>query len=282
MKLSLRLTTVWLIAFLAFSCAKTNFNKVLKSNDYEYKLRMAEQYFVKKKYSKAQQLYEELFPVYKGTKQFEDLYYKFAYCSYYQKNYMEAANLFQGFLEYFPTSIQAEEAAYMYAYSHYMQSPRAELDQMNTIKSMGLMQTFINTHPGSTRSKEAERIILEGAEKLEKKELLSCELYYKTGQYRAAAISYSQLVNNYPLSAKADEYKLSVIRSYYKYAEKSIPEKQLERYNKVIEEYEDFEDRYPESKLLKEAERYLTLSQTNLKALTNNEQTKEATGNANK
>jgi outer membrane protein assembly factor BamD len=55
----------------------------------------------------------------------------------------------------------------------------------------------------------------------------------------------------------------------------SIPEKQLERYQKVIFEAEDFQDRFPESKLLKEAERYLTLSKNNLKSL-NNEQTSPA------
>jgi outer membrane protein assembly factor BamD len=47
----------------------------------------------------------------------------------------------------------------------------------------------------------------------------------------------------------------------------SIEERQPERYEKVIREVEDFQDRFPESKLLKEAERYLTLSQNNIKAL---------------
>jgi outer membrane protein assembly factor BamD len=62
------------------------------------------------------------------------------------------------------------------------------------------------------------------------------------------------------------------VRAYYKYASMSIPEKQVERYQKVIVEAEDFQDRFPESKLMKEAERYLTLSKNNLKSL-NHEQT---------
>jgi outer membrane protein assembly factor BamD len=47
----------------------------------------------------------------------------------------------------------------------------------------------------------------------------------------------------------------------------SIPDKQNERYGQAIEEAQDFQDRFPESKLLKEAERYLTLSQNNLKTI---------------
>jgi outer membrane protein assembly factor BamD len=67
------------------------------------------------------------------------------------------------------------------------------------------------------------------------------------------------------------------IKAYFKYAEMSVKEKQEERYNRVVKEVEDFQDRFPESKLLKEAERYLTLSQNNLKSL-NNEQTSQAVG----
>jgi outer membrane protein assembly factor BamD len=51
----------------------------------------------------------------------------------------------------------------------------------------------------------------------------------------------------------------------------------LERYTKVITEVEDFQDRFPQSNLLKEAERYLTLSKNNLKNI-NNEQTAQTAG----
>jgi len=257
-----------LLVFVSLTaCSK--FSKVLKSKDYEYKLRMAEQYYSKKKYRYAQQLYEELFPLYKGTPQFEDLYYKYAYCHYYMRDYLNAENLFKGFLDVFPNSPKAEEVEYMQAYSYFRQSPKAELDQTNTVKAMGMMQTFINTHPGSERNKEAESIIEKCNEKLEAKERMSAELYYNMGgqYYRAAAISYTTLLNNFPYSPKADEYKLMIIRSYYKYADLSVPERQQERYEQVISEVQDFQDRYPESKLWKEAERYLTLSQNNLKAL---------------
>ena len=70
---------------------------MLKSKDFEYKLKKAEEYYTAKKYRYAEQLYLELFPVYKGTEKFEELYYKYAYTAYYQKNYMDAENLIQRF-----------------------------------------------------------------------------------------------------------------------------------------------------------------------------------------
>jgi outer membrane protein assembly factor BamD len=247
------------------SCSK--FSKVMKSKDYEYKLRMADQYFVKKKYRFAQQLYEDLFPVFKGSNKFEDIHYKFAYCAYYLKDYISAENLFKSFLEYFPNSAKAEEVDFMHAFCYFKQSPRPELDQTNTIKAMGQMQTFINTHPGSERNKEAQDIIAQCYNKMITKDYSSAELYYNLGQYKAAAISFSTLLNSYPDAPNADEFKLWVVKSYYKYASMSIPDKQNERYGQAIEEAQDFQDRFPESKLLKEAERYLTLSQNNLKTI---------------
>ncbi|HYF31339.1 MAG TPA: outer membrane protein assembly factor BamD [Chitinophagaceae bacterium] len=271
----MRLITCLLLVSLALtSCSK--FSKVQKSTDYDYKLRMAEQYYAKKKYNYAQLLFEELFPIVKGTPQFEDVYYKYAYCAYYQRDYLNAENLFKGFVEVFPNSARAEEMEYMRAFTYFKQSPKVELDQTNTQRTIGLMQTFINTHPGSARIKEATDIIDRCRAKLEMKEFKNAELYYNLGQYRAAGIAFTNLMNTFPDSEKSDEYKLQVIKSYYQFALMSIEEKKFARFEQVITECNDFIDRFPDSKLMKETERYLNLSQNNIKAL-QNEQTKAST-----
>lgn len=261
---------VIICGFLVSSC--NNYNKISKSKDYEYKLKMADEFFSKKKYKTAQQLYEELFPVFKGNVKFEELYYKDAYCFFYMKEYRDAENLFKGFLEVFPNSPKAEEVDYMHAYCFYKQSPKVELEQVNTTKAMGMMQSFINQHPGSARIKDATAIIDKCRQKLEQKEYRAAELYYNLGQYRAAAIAFTNLGNNYPESSRGDEYKLKTVKSYYKFAKLSISEKQMERFEKVITEYDDFVDRYPDSKLLKDALNYKNLSINNIKAI-KNEQT---------
>lgn len=261
---------IFLVAFLVIlvaSCSK--FSKVQKSNDYEYKLKMADKYYADKKFNNAQVLYQELFPIFKGGPKFEDLFYKFAYCSYHLKDWMQAENLFKQFTEVFPTSPRAEEMEYMRAYTFYRQSPKQDLDQTNTLKAIGLMQTFINTHPGSQRLPEANGIIDRLREKLESKDYKSAELYYNMGHYRAAAIAYTSLINSFPDTKKGDEYKLQAIKSYYLYAENSIEDKKPARYEQVITEVNDFNDRYPDSPLAKEAERYATLSQNNIKQIQN-------------
>ena len=263
--------------FLLTSITACNkYSKIYKSKDYEYKLKMADELFAKKEYKVAQQLYEELFPVFKGTVKFEELYYKDAFCFYYMKDYLQAQSLFKGFLEVFPNSPKAEEVDYLHAYCFYRQSPKLELEQVNTTKAIGMMQTFINTHPGSARIKEATEIIDKCRMKLEQKEFRSAELYYNLGQYRAAALAFANLINNYPESKNGDEYKLKIVKGYYKFAKLSYEDKQIERYEKVISEFQDFADRYPESKLLKEAESYSNLSQNHIKEIKNEQTTSSA------
>ena len=265
----MRFIPVLLITILLASCGGKSINKVLKSPDPEYKLRVAEKYYVQKKYSKAQVLYEDVMPFYKTRPEFQDIYYKYAYCAYNQADYLNAENLFKTFLEIFPNSPKAEEMDYMRAYSFYKQSPKPELDQTNTIKAMGMMQVFINTHPGSERNKQASEIIDICRGKLEIKDYKSAKLYFDIGQFRAAGVAFTALLNGFPESPQADEYKLMIIKSYFRFAEMSIEEKKTERFEKVINECEDFVDRFPESKLRKDVEDYMTLSQTNIKNLKN-------------
>jgi outer membrane protein assembly factor BamD len=263
------------VLVLATSCSN-KFGKIMKSKDYEYKYKMAEQYYANKQYGYAQQLFEDIFPYVKGTTRYEDMYYKFAYSYYYQKDYLNAENLFKTFVENFPTSPRTEECDYMRAFCYYKQSPKVELDQTNTTKTMQLMQAFINTHPTSPRAVEANDIIEKCRDKLELKDFKSAELYYNLGFYKAAAIAFQNVSENFPDSKKSDEYKYQEIRSYYKYAEMSYEEKQKERFEKVLSECADFSERFTDSKFLEEVNKYKTQTNNILNNL-KNEQVKKTT-----
>jgi outer membrane protein assembly factor BamD len=271
MSILLRFSTLSLILLLVgmtSGCGKS-MTKLLKNPDAAYKLRMAEQFFAKKSYIKAQQVYEDIMPFYKTSKEFEDIYYKYAYCAYNLYDYMNAENLFKSYLEIFPTSNRAEEIDYMRAYCFYMQSPKAALDQTNTLKAMGMMQTFINTHPNSPRNKGASEIVDLCRTKLETKDFLSAQLYFDLGQFRAAGVAFAALLNSFPESSRADEYKLMVIKSYFQFAEMSIEEKRVERFEQVVSECYEFVDRYPDSKYRKDVDIFLNKSQNNIKSLQN-------------
>jgi outer membrane protein assembly factor BamD len=102
---------------------------------------------------------------------------------------------------------------------------------------------------------------------LELKEYKNAELYFNLGQYRASAIAFTSLMNDFPDSEKSEEYKLQVIKSYYLFAKNSYEEKVPARMEQVITECNDFSDRFPDSKLIKEVERYRNLSQNTIKSI---------------
>ena len=258
---------ILLFSVLLLGSCSNKFSKIVKSKDYEYKHKMADKYYEQKNYGYAQQLFEDIFPYIKGTPGYEEACYKFAYSYYYQKDYLNAENLFKSFVESFPNSAKVEECDYMRAYCYFKQSPKIDLDQTNTNKTIGLMQNFINTHPNSLRGKEAAEIIDKCREKLEAKDYKSAGLYYNLGFYKAAAIAYGNVSDNFPDSKKADEYKLQVIKSYFKYAEMSYEEKQFARYEKVLSECADFVERFNESKYLAEVAKIKTQSNNFIKNL---------------
>jgi outer membrane protein assembly factor BamD len=268
-----------LLSLLLFASCTSKFGQVLKSKDKEYKLKMAEQYYANKDYDKAQQIYTDLLPLFKGDPRFEDIYYKYAYTSYYQKDYMNAENLFKTYGENFPNSPKVEETEFMRCMAYYKQSPKVDLDQTNTVKTMALLQAFINTHPDSKRINDANEIIDVCRKKLELKEFNNAQLYFDLGFYKSAGTAFSVLIDDFPDSDNSDSYALSSIKSYYRYAEMSIIDKQEERFEKVVNDVNDFEQRFPGSKLLADATNYKTQAENYLKKFQtqNNEQTKATT-----
>src|SRR6185295_13844714 len=108
----------------------------------------------------------------------------------------------------------------------------------------------------SKRVKDATAIIDECRKKLELKEYKNAQLYYDLGFFKAAGVAFSVLMDDFPDSEQSDEYSLNSIKSYYRYAELSIVDKQQERFEKVISDVEDFQQRFPDSKLLADANNY--------------------------
>jgi len=269
----IRTLNYWFISLcIVLLTACSGYEKVLKSDDINYKLTKANEYYDKRQYQKANQLYESLLPVMKGTKNFEPLYFKYAYSAYYLKDFLSASYHFKNFVEYFPSSKDAEEAEYMHAASLYRLSPKATLEQTNTIKAMEAMQSYINTHPDSKRLTEANKLMDEMRLKLETKEATAAKLYYNISQYKAASVAYKSVLQNYPESPNSDYYQYMVVRSLYNYANASVTEKQEERFANTVSAYTELKDTYPNSRYILEGEKYLKQANDNINKIRNEHQ----------
>ncbi len=231
------------IVLLLASC--NELEKIQKSKNTEYKLQKANEFYDKKQYGKAVTLYEELLSIYKGTKTFEGLYYKYAMGYYLQKNYLRASYHFKNFSDLFPKSKSSDEARFLHSKCLYKISPAYTLDQSNTVKAMSELQNFINTNPTSKKLDDANKMIDNTLIKLEEKDKYSAELYFKIAQFRAAAVYFEQIMNKYPDSKNIDYYQLMVLKSRYRYAKQSIMSKQKERFNEVLRDYAYFKEINP-------------------------------------
>ena len=260
---------LYLFVCLALLSSCGDFEKIRKSSDVNYKLTKANEYFEKKDYAHAHELYTELMPIMKSTRNYEALFYKYAYTFYYQKDYIEASYYFKNFTEYFPTSKDAEECEFMSAVCLYKYAPKFSLDQTNTIKALEALQSYVNKFPQSKNLTQANEYIDNSRKKLETKEADAAHLYYNISQYKAATVAYKSVMRNYPDSPNSDLYDFMMMKSMFKYAQLSYPTKREERYVTTISLYKEFKDTYPHSKYTQEADNIYAAADNNIKKIRN-------------
>ena len=118
------------VALVVASC--DNYNKLLKSTDYEMKFGKAKEFYDKKQYIKSSQLYEELIPVMRGTDKAEEVAYYHAWSEYHLGDFYLSQYYFKDYTRRYSDGKHAEECHFMNALCYYLTSPNYRLDQTNT------------------------------------------------------------------------------------------------------------------------------------------------------
>lgn len=235
-----------------FSCSE--YQKVLKSTNYDTKFEMGVKYFDKKDYFRASSLFEELLPIFKGTRKAEKVLYYYAYCQYHMGDYMMSAYYFESFVRTYSNSEFAEECLYMSAESYSFDSPVYSLDQSNTYKAISQIELFVSRYPQSARIKGCNELLDKLRIKLETKAFEQAKLYYNTEEYKASTWEFRNLLKDFPDTKYREEAYLFILKSNYNYASNSILEKKKERFQLTVESYNQYVDAFPSGKYLKEAQ----------------------------
>jgi outer membrane protein assembly factor BamD len=256
------------LSIFIFSC-RSPYEKLLVSKDINQKVTAANQYYDQKKYYKASQVYESLMPALRGTKNYEELYYRYCYSFYYLEDYLSASYQFKNFVSAFPKSTRADECEYMAAICLFKMSPKASLDPTATYKAIDAMQTYVNTHPSSKNLTEANNYIDAAREKIEYKDAKAALLYYDLGEFKSSTVAYKSLMQAYPESKKSDYYQYMVIRSCYYYAKASEKAKQEERYTDAINAFQELKTFSPNSTYINDADKIIAASQNEINKLRN-------------
>ena len=255
-------------ALLLVSCGE--YNKILKSTDYELKYDYAKKAFERKKYMQAATLLEELVAIFKGTDRAEESLYLLARSYYLNKDYITSGEYFQAYYKNYPKGEYTELARFYCGYGYYLDSPEAKLDQTGTYRAIDEMQRFLDYFPNSERAKQAQDIIFELQHKLVYKELLNAQLYYNLGNYmgnnyESCVITAQNALKDYPYTDYREELSILILRARYEMAIYSVEDKKADRYRETVDEYYAFKNEFPESKYLKEAEKIFNESQKVIK-----------------
>jgi outer membrane protein assembly factor BamD len=255
------------IAVALFFASCNNYNRLLKSTDFELKYSKAVEYYGKKNYVKALPLFEELMTVFRGTAKAEQVSYYYAYCNFGLEDYLLASYHLKNFVRTFPKSEFAEEAMFTSAYCYFLDSPVYSLDQENTVKAISEFQLFVNMYPNSEKIKDCNDYIDKLRGKLERKNYENAMLYFNIEDYKASMQAFKNLLKDFPDNPYREESNFMILKSNYLLAKNSIPEKKQERYTSTIENYYKFIDNFKESKYLSEAETIFDATQKQLKSL---------------
>ncbi len=252
-----KLGLVVLIGASVMSCNKT-YNKAMKSTDKDEIFTLATQLYEDGKYDLANELYEKISTSFVGTEKAADIAYNMAQANFNEKGYRLAGHLFKSFAGSYPMDTRSEEALFKSAYSYYKDSPKYDLDQTSTYTAISELQSFINAYPESSHVSEANNLITELRQKLELKSFEISKVYHRTMKYKAAAVSFDNMIDEYPDSKFREEAMMYSLRSK---AELALNFSRLEnkelRLQEAKTQYLILTRYYPETKFKAEADKLL-------------------------
>ncbi len=256
------------VIMLLSSCA-TEFNRVFKTNDYDYRYEYAKQCFAMGKYTQAETLLLDLISLKKGSDEAQESLYMLAMSQYMNKDFEIASETFKKYHTMYPKGVYAERAMYYVGQSLYEGAPEPRLDQSPTIGAINAYQRFLDYYPSSNLRHSAQDRLFELQDKLVMKELLSARLYFNLGgyfgnvnssnesNYISCIVTAQNALKTYPFSKYREEFSLLIMKSKFNLALNSSEEKRLERYRDAEDECFGFINEYPDSKEVGLAQKYI-------------------------
>ena len=253
---------------LLFSSCASEFNRVYKTTDNDYKYEYAKECFARGKFTQAITLLQELVTFLKGTDNAQECLYMLAMAEYCDRDYESASATFKKYYQTYPRGIYAEQAAFYIGQSLYQSTPEPRLDQTSTVNAISAYQDFLDFFPESQLKDKAQSKMFELTDKLVYKEYLSAKLYYNLGDYfgnctnggsnyEACIVTSENALKTYPLTKMREDFAVLIMKSKYELARQSIEEKKLDRYRDAEDECYGFINEYPESAERKTAEKYI-------------------------
>ena len=245
------------IALLVSFVSCSEYQRILKQEDIAAKYKLGTELFESRKYEKANRLFLQIVPKYRGKPQAQKLMYMHSKCYFETKDYYTANYRMEQFVEAYPKSERIDEMAFLAAKSYYFLSPLYSKDQTETYDALEKLQEFINRYPASKYFDEANALVQELDLKLEKKAYEIALQYHRTGpfhrDYNSAITAFDNFLDNFPGSVFREDALYYKFDSAYQLAVNSVAWKQEERTQKALKYYTALMRYFPETKYLSQS-----------------------------
>nr|WP_321245080.1 outer membrane protein assembly factor BamD [uncultured Psychroserpens sp.] len=246
------------ISLVFGSCSE--YQKALKSEDTATKFKFGTELFDSGKWSKANKIFAQIVPNYRGKPQAEKLMYMYSRTFYEMGDYITAGYQLNRFEKGYPTSEKVQEASFLAAKSYYQVSPVYSKEQHETIEALEKLQLFVNKYPDSEFLPQANELIKELDYKLERKAFEIAKqynsiAYFESSDYLAAIKAFDNFLADYPGTSFREQAMFYRLDSAYKLGINSIKAKQEARLNTAINYYKSFKKFYPNSELIGDADK---------------------------
>jgi outer membrane protein assembly factor BamD len=241
----------FLIIISLSSCSE--YQKALKSEDIAVKFAKGTELYEAGKYSKANRLFEQIVPQYRGKPQAEKLMFMHSNSFFMQNEFYLSAYKFEQFESAYPKSEKAEEALFLSAKSYFELSPVYSKEQKETNEALEKLQLFVNKYPESEYTPQVNEMVKELDYKLEKKAFEIAKQYDHISDYQASIKSIDNFLLEFPGTSFREEAMFYRLDAAYKWAVNSTERRKEGRVNNAIAYYISFKKSYPNSPRTEEA-----------------------------
>ncbi len=265
-----KISYIVMLATLMLCSGCTEYTKVLKSTDINYKYDYAKRAYDQGKWVQTSTILTDLITPLRGGPKGEEALYLLAMSHYNNKDYMNAGVYFKSYYQRYPKGKYAEDCRFYAGYGYYLDSPDPQLDQTETLQGIKELQSFIDYFPRSERVQQAQQAMFELQDKLTLKELQNAQLYYNLGSYmgnnyQSAVIVAENALKTYPYTKYREQLEMIKLKAKFQEARQSVDEKKAERFRDVIDEYYSFINNFPDTSNRHEADNIFRIAQNYVK-----------------
>ncbi len=219
-----------IVAILVFGCAGNQ----PKEDDFGAQLKHGKELIEKKKYLKAQTVFQSLAMKASHTDMSDEVLFYLGESYFLNEEYLLAIAEFDRLIRRMGFSPFVEKARWRVCESYVYESPKYYHDQTYTESAIDKLQEFMDDYPESEFRSDANDTILDLRNKLAEKMYESGVLYMKLGAYDSAVLVFDDLALKYYDTPLLKDSQMKKIESYCKLHD---PKAAQEFYQSVKEEF---------------------------------------------